>query len=939
MPSPQASDTLAKGDLPSPISSGVAGEFLRFFLPISLVLTVLFFAFELMRMQVQLADIKAREAGHEELARNSIIRDLENLGTDLLILAGSESMVRLLDGSTPAARHALADRYLVFSKDRGIYDQIRYIDETGAEVVRINYNDGAPAIVADDKLQNKGDRYYFKDTFTLPPRGVFVSQLDLNVENKKVEEPYKPMIRLGTPVFDRDGRKRGIVILNYLAEYLLQRYADSMPHDDDENFFLNSDGYWLYSHDREKEWGFMLGHERTFATEHPEAWKRLTSDETGEFEAKDGFYSFTTIYPDTHIQIGDADTPVSGRFWKVGTFLPAQKLSFFNWRQRLPDMIIFALFLSMTAVGSWYLSLARVARSHAEDRLHDRIKTALLLEKIAASANEAPDVANAMQAFIDLVCVYTGWPVGHVYMVDGDEGDLYSTDIWHFDNPERFETFRTVTMNTRLEVGIGLPGHVLSSQKSALIVDVTKDDNFPRAKSATDIGVKSGFAFPVFVGSEIIAVLEFFSRDVAKAAPMLLEVAAQIGTHLGRVVERDQARKVIFKAKEEAEKARSQAETANQSKSRFLSSMSHELRTPLNAIIGFSQLMQHSPKEPLTTAQQEYTDDIVFSGNILLELINGMLDLAKIDAGQLHLSMEDAYADDIITESLILVRPTAEAHAIPIEYRMAGQQPVLVHADTLRLRQVLLNFMSNAVKYNKPGGTVTLDSVETDDGYLRICVTDTGLGIPEELHADIFKPFERLGIEAKKTIEGTGIGLTVTKQLVEMMGGRIGFESEHHKGSTFWVEVPLASRRRELLWDDKLSVGIEQMDDDHKGLIALLNELSETGLATNEVDAILGKLINYTVYHFRREETVMEACGYPHVDAHRKVHRHIAATASQFAEEWRKDESAELIQELLEFLRTWLVDHIMQNDAEIEPFAEGREAEIEQALEKISDTQ
>lgn len=420
-------------------------------------------------------------------------------------------------------------------------------------------------------------------------------------------------------------------------------------------------------------------------------------------------------------------------------------------------------------------------------------------------------------------------------------------------------------------------------------------------------------------------------RDVNEMGEVLFDDAGTAFCMVGTVQDITEFRKI----EEELRRSKEEAEQANQAKSRFLSSMSHELRTPLNAIIGFSQFMQHNPTEPLTSAQKEYTDDIVASGEMLLGLINGMLDLAKIEADQLHLSMEDVYVDGIIDESIMLVGPTAASKGIVIQNHTTNTPAALIHTDGLRLTQVLLNFMSNGVKYNKPGGTVTLDGNETDDGYLRISVTDTGIGIPEELHSDIFKPFERLGIEAKRTIEGTGIGLTVSKQLAEMMGGRIGFKSEDHIGSTFWVEVPLASRRNALIWTNKLSIGVQQVDDDHKVLIGLMNELSKSGLETEDVEVIINNLIDYTLYHFRREEAVMKACGYPYLEAHRKVHQHLGAKVGQFAEEWRKDGGAELIEELLEFLRTWLVDHIMQEDAEIGPFVIGKEAEVERALREL----
>jgi PAS domain S-box-containing protein len=178
----------------------------------------------------------------------------------------------------------------------------------------------------------------------------------------------------------------------------------------------------------------------------------------------------------------------------------------------------------------------------AERTLRKHGKSIRLLHRVAVAANEANEFEAAMQVGLDEVCAYTGWPVGHVYRLDPEGSDeLAPLTIWHLDNPERFATFRRVTEDTRFAPGIGLPGRVLSSREPAWIVDVTKDPNFPRAKLAEDIGVKAGFAFPVLVGKDVYAVMEFFSTEAVEPDEHFLEIMAQVGTQLGRVIERKRA--------------------------------------------------------------------------------------------------------------------------------------------------------------------------------------------------------------------------------------------------------------------------------------------------------------------------------------------------------------------------------------------------------------
>lgn len=233
--------------------------------------------------------------------------------------------------------------------------------------------------------------------------------------------------------------------------------------------------------------------------------------------------------------------------------------------------------------------------------------------------------------------------------------------------------------------------------------------------------------------------------------------------------------------------AQEAAEAANRAKTEFLSAMSHELRTPLNAIIGFSQLLQDDPDNPLVDEQLEAVNHIFEAGEYLSALIADILDFARIETGRMTVHMTDVPVLSVLEECRVMLRPLAKKYDVAIELDAPSMTEVSVRADVDRLRQVGLNLMSNAVKYNRPGGRVAVTGSAAGDGRFRVCVADTGLGIAEGNMDSLFEPFTRFGYEAS-TIEGTGIGLTLTRQLVDLMGGVIGAESELGAGSTFWVD-------------------------------------------------------------------------------------------------------------------------------------------------------
>ena len=243
----------------------------------------------------------------------------------------------------------------------------------------------------------------------------------------------------------------------------------------------------------------------------------------------------------------------------------------------------------------------------------------------------------------------------------------------------------------------------------------------------------------------------------------------------------------------ELEQARADAvaaQAANRAKTEFLSRMSHELRTPLNAVLGFAQLLEMDEREPLTEAQRRRVELIREAGAHLLQMIGELLDLTRIESGQLAVTLAELPLAPLIADCLALVRPQADAAGLVLDFDAAGAA-VAVRADATRLRQVLLNLLGNAIKYNRRGGRVDIAVRGGEGGEAVIEVQDTGMGIAAEDMATLFDPFQR-GAQAKGTIEGAGIGLAVTKALVELMGGRIAVASAPGHGSTFSVTLQAA---------------------------------------------------------------------------------------------------------------------------------------------------
>ncbi|HVE45198.1 MAG TPA: ATP-binding protein [Acidimicrobiales bacterium] len=333
----------------------------------------------------------------------------------------------------------------------------------------------------------------------------------------------------------------------------------------------------------------------------------------------------------------------------------------------------------------------------------------------------------------------------------------------------------------------------LAEHEDALLVQHRRKADRARDQATIALLVAIG----VGLGGGLAGAL-LFTRGVAERVGRLEQGARRLaegdeiddlpagGDEVGRLGESLRRAGELLREREKAQQqAREAAEAANRFKSEFLSRMSHELRTPLNAVLGFSQLLQ---LDSLDEDQRDSAAQIVKAGHHLLNLIDEVLDISRIETGQLTLSLEPVGVEDVATESLDLVRPLGGHRRLRFPDEPAGDCSSFVRADRQRLKQVLVNLLSNAVKYNRNGGEVLLDCANHPDGRVRISVTDSGPGIPPEKLDLLFNPFERLGAE-QSDVEGTGLGLALARRLMDAMGGTLGVDSEEGRGSTFWLEL------------------------------------------------------------------------------------------------------------------------------------------------------
>ena len=357
------------------------GALIRYFLTIFMVVTTVIMGaitgFYYDEKADYLLRLKLEERSRVAFETALIEKNLKEIFSDLAFLSKQNELARMLDRDRGGKEYKdlIAREYREFSRQKQRYDQIRFIDDGGMERIRVDFNKGAPGITPEQELQDKGSRYYFKDALALIQGEIFISPFDLNVEHGKIERPLKPMIRLGTPVFDQKNRKRGIVILNYMGDRLIETLREISKMSPGNFMLVNSDGYWLSSPDTDDEWGFMFRErkDRKFSSDFPDAWKKMLLSREAQIENKNGMFTFATVYPvmeGSKTSSGSVDPrgdslkrlKADEYFWKVISYLPNETLKAGTKGLQTKLLFLFFALLLLVFVSSWIIARDMVRR-------------------------------------------------------------------------------------------------------------------------------------------------------------------------------------------------------------------------------------------------------------------------------------------------------------------------------------------------------------------------------------------------------------------------------------------------------------------------------------------------------------------------------------------------------------------------------------------------
>jgi len=429
-----------------------------------------------------------------------------------------------------------------------------------------------------------------------------------------------------------------------------------------------------------------------------------------------------------------------------------------------------------------------IKRNQAEKELQEEKKYTELMREVAVAANELGTFEEVAKICLTSVCQATGWPVGHLYLFDDEKQKLITSRIWHTTDKEKFEEFVSISEKCTFVSGTGLPGRVLASGQTVWVGDVTRDDNFPRARLAGEIGVRSAFAFPAMIGEKVVAVAEFYTSEIKDPHDKMLQAMNSVGLQIGRVIERQRSQATLQRHLANLEslvqERTRELERSNEELSDFASIASHDLNEPLRKITTFGdRLLERMDQED--PKNLDYLRRMRKAARRMQELINNLLGYSMVSRQPRRLVPINL--NKIVAESLL----NLESRLDETQGTVHVDDLPEIEADPIQMCQLFQNLVGNSLKYHKESvaPVVNISCRFDSEDMVVITIEDNGIGFNENHSQRIFRPFQRL--HTQNHFQGTGMGLAICKKIVDRHKGSIQVKSTPNEGSTFIVHLPL----------------------------------------------------------------------------------------------------------------------------------------------------
>ncbi len=750
-------------------------RFVLIFLPIVIFISIALLFLARLEEQNEVRKIELKDKSHIEIAKAHILQKFKEIDSDLRIVAKLPALQHYLNTGNPKFIDELAQFYLALTKEKQRYDNVRNLNTDGHEIIRINYNVGNPSIVPHEKLQDKSRRYFFNDTFSLNLGEIYVSPMDLGVEENRLVIPFKPTIRFGTPILDDSGRKNGVILFDYLANDLLLNFQKIARGESHNAMLLNSDGYWLSCANPADEWGFMLDKkDRTFGHDFSEEWKSISTTDEGALLTANGLFVYSTVYPlilgqhtssgsNTVFGVSQQTMKSSEYYWKIVLFTPRAALSSnFFYNQTRNRIAIFLVYL-MSALGVLLFTYTTLSRKQMRDELRQvRHDTEKAIMDTFTSAIVTIDQTGIIKSFNEGAKQIFGYKDSEV--LEKNVSCLMPPAIaaQHNGYLQRYlDTKKATIMGKRREVeGRRKNGDLFPA---LLMVTPTKIDG-----ELQFFGVIDDISETKFMQAQLAQAqkLEAIGQLAAGVAHEINTPIQYIGDNLsalhGNIADIIAYQQSLYSLADKKLKPQ-------------LDALADQYDLPF--------ILEDSPK-----ALQQAHEGV----KRVTEIVKAMKTFSHVEQNQ---NRQAINLHEALNCALTISRNSYK-YIAEIETDFATDVS-FIECFPSELNQVFLNLIINAahaIEEKSTGmGKIRIVTRKLDD-MVDIQIQDNGAGIPIEFQEKVFNLF----FTTKTVGKGTGQGLSLSHSIiVENHQGKLFFESSPGIGTTFHIQLPINLKKQE----------------------------------------------------------------------------------------------------------------------------------------------